>query len=412
MATLWTQLQDIGPPPRADHAMAYDSTRQRLVLFGGGNNAHLGDTWEWDGTRWTQTQDIGPPARSGHVMAFDTTRGKVVLFGGTSADVVFADTWEWDGGLWVQTADMGPPARHDAGAVFHDPSAAVVLFGGSIVDGSQLGDTWQWDGTSWTQVADTGPAARAQHAMAFMAGTGRTVLFGGDGGGIGLADTWEWDGSSWYQVQDSGPPAAIGAKLAAGPGAAVLYGGFSAPTAGVTHAETWAWDGHAWSEVQDTGPGPKTSHAMAWDDAEDRVVLFGGYDATTTDGTTSFTASGDTWALAGVPSASGGNGGGGNTDGLDLSGLYVTASPNPVGPDQHLTVTIGVANPLAGDAVGALTMTPGPAPPRPFAIAQGQKSLALDLLLIEFFGLNIPSPLTLVATIGQATAQTSLTILH
>src|SRR5205823_7867781 len=44
----WTQLQDIGPGPRAPAGMAYDSDRGRSVLFGGvsQNVAYLGDTWE------------------------------------------------------------------------------------------------------------------------------------------------------------------------------------------------------------------------------------------------------------------------------------------------------------------------------------------------------------------------------
>ena len=46
---LWTQKEDIGPAPRAGHAMAYDSARSRTILFGGDALAgnFLNDTWEW-----------------------------------------------------------------------------------------------------------------------------------------------------------------------------------------------------------------------------------------------------------------------------------------------------------------------------------------------------------------------------
>jgi hypothetical protein len=37
-------------PALSGHAMAYDSARQRVVLFGFGSNSLLADTWEWDGT--------------------------------------------------------------------------------------------------------------------------------------------------------------------------------------------------------------------------------------------------------------------------------------------------------------------------------------------------------------------------
>src|SRR5205814_2490265 len=100
MATvLWTQKQDIGPRPRAGHAMIYDAARQRVVLFGGDSlGAPLfGDTWEWDGENWTQVQDMGPSARVFHAMAHDSSRGRSVLFGGQTAVGLIGDTWEWDG---------------------------------------------------------------------------------------------------------------------------------------------------------------------------------------------------------------------------------------------------------------------------------------------------------------------------
>ncbi len=37
---------------REQHSIAYDSVRERYVLFGGfGVDGVLGDTWEWDGVR-------------------------------------------------------------------------------------------------------------------------------------------------------------------------------------------------------------------------------------------------------------------------------------------------------------------------------------------------------------------------
>ncbi len=43
-----------GPSPRHSAGAAYDSKRDRVVLFGGrkGWPNDLNDTWEWDGARW------------------------------------------------------------------------------------------------------------------------------------------------------------------------------------------------------------------------------------------------------------------------------------------------------------------------------------------------------------------------
>ncbi len=85
--------------------MAYDSERGVVVLFGGGDNpnsptAVLSDAWEWNVATWTQrTPEAAPPGRAYHAMAYDSARGAMVLFGGalmiggTSA-ILYNDTWE------------------------------------------------------------------------------------------------------------------------------------------------------------------------------------------------------------------------------------------------------------------------------------------------------------------------------
>lgn len=41
--------------------------------------------------------------------------------------------------------------------------------------------------------------------------------------------------------------------------------------------ETWEWNGGDWNLLTESGPAPRSSHAMAYDSARDRVVLFGGW---------------------------------------------------------------------------------------------------------------------------------------
>src|SRR5262245_29058648 len=86
-AQVWTSLPGADPMlARSRHAGAYDSWRNRMVVFGGQSaqtSSILGDTLEHDGTRWTtRSTPVPPPARLAHGMAFDLTRARVVLFGG------------------------------------------------------------------------------------------------------------------------------------------------------------------------------------------------------------------------------------------------------------------------------------------------------------------------------------------
>jgi galactose oxidase-like protein len=314
---LWTQKQDIGPSPRSNVVMVFDSVHARVVLFGGlaaDNSTVLNDTWQWDGENWTQVADIGPPARSQHAMAFDSVRGRAVLFGGAAAIGVSPvllpaprnDTWEWDGEDWTQIADTGPAPRVGAAMTYDGKRGRVLLFGGS--DAAQsFGDTWAWNGIEWTQEQDSGPPARAKHGLAYDAARDRVVLFGGvvltqqsvtvtvnnSSGMFGFLsgthtetqlqtmtqffnDTWEYDGALWTRAADTGPDPRAGSGLVYSGTACLLFGGKNNST---PFKDTWQWDGKHWTERQDIGPAARALLGSAYDGARQRMVMFGGVGA-------------------------------------------------------------------------------------------------------------------------------------
>jgi hypothetical protein len=93
-ASVWTRVADTGPAARHSFGFAYGG--KVVSLFGGmdGNNA-LRDTWQWNGAHWTQRQDMGPAPRAPAGAAYDSTRGRMVVFGGAGAGgAIFGDTWE------------------------------------------------------------------------------------------------------------------------------------------------------------------------------------------------------------------------------------------------------------------------------------------------------------------------------
>ena len=279
---LWTQRQNIGPAPRAGHAMAYDEQRRAVVLFGGDSGrGPLGDTWVWNGETWTQVSDIGPAARAGHAMAYDEQRGRVVLFGGRLRDRQAGDTWEWDGGDWTQIANAGPGPRSNPAMAYLRSTRRVILFGGFDGALASLADTWEWNGEDWTQLEDVGPDARHSHVMASDPLGQRVVLFGGDGaaGTLPFQDTWAWDGEEWTRVAVFGPAPVANAGMVAVRSRLILFGGMlGAPDGGprALSGLTWEWSGRHWTLRQDIGPGARMAHGMAFDRVRSRVVIFGG----------------------------------------------------------------------------------------------------------------------------------------
>lgn len=174
------------------HAMAYDSARKRVVLFGGRFSAELADTWEWDGANWhAMSPSASPSGRSGHGMAFDSVRKRVVLFGGTRRGVFFSDTWEWDGVTWTERKPAKNPGVRTGHNMAYDASAnRVVMFGGRTTVRDISAETWEWDGNTWSlQKPISAPQRRRWFGMAYGAKRARSLVFGGSNFG----GTWEYD---------------------------------------------------------------------------------------------------------------------------------------------------------------------------------------------------------------------------
>ncbi|MGE3172022.1 MAG: hypothetical protein AB7O97_05300 [Planctomycetota bacterium] len=141
--------------------------------------------------------------------------------------------------------------------------------------------------TAWLQarIPESALSGLLQHSMAYDVTRSRTVLFGGRVlAGPSLAWTWEHDGIVWTQRNPlNAPPARASAAMAydALRQRAVVFGGFQPSGSGSPyHGDTWEWDGATWSQRPIAGPSSRTYHAMAWDAARQKVMLFGGLDGT------------------------------------------------------------------------------------------------------------------------------------
>jgi hypothetical protein len=152
----WRRVATTGPAARISGAMAFDSARGVSVLFGGAALnpvRRFDDLWEWDGVTWRQPQISSerPAGRNAAAMAYDSERREIVLFGGIDGEgQPLADTWLWNGHSWRRAEVDGPSARDETYMAFDAARGVVVLFGGDTGSGL-LGDTWEWDGSQWTR---------------------------------------------------------------------------------------------------------------------------------------------------------------------------------------------------------------------------------------------------------------------
>jgi cysteine-rich repeat protein len=202
------------PPARVEAAMAYDRKQHQVVLFGGGdaavNGVTFNDTWVWDGTTWTLMAPAHRPVdRRGAVLAWDARLERLVLFGGrhiadSSSEVRLADTWTWDGTDWIElTLPQSPSPRDHAAFAADVTRGTLVLFGGEDTSG-RVADSWEWDGIQWRALsAVDSPSARVGHVMATAPDGAGLVTFGGEdlqAGTLSQTATLRWVGDGDYET--------------------------------------------------------------------------------------------------------------------------------------------------------------------------------------------------------------------
>lgn len=271
---------------RNAHVMAYDSDREKVMLFGGADERRvLGDLWEWNGKTWHKISASGPVPRTFPSMAYDGDRQRLVLFGGNRVlfgtendkDTFLDDMWEWDGARWQMIKTTTPPARAEACMVYDSARRRLVLFGGyNVVAGrrTRFGDTWEWDGKTWEQVSNSGPSPRNGATMTYDPIRRRVFLFGGNGPS---GETWTWDGNSWDEVKPVVAQGRFNSVMAYDEARqhVLRFGGWNGKT---RVGDTWIFDGIIWKQIDAAGPEARNHSAMVYDAKRQRLVLFGGHD--------------------------------------------------------------------------------------------------------------------------------------
>ncbi len=245
------------PPPMRGARLAFDTSRNQLLLVGLPDLGGGPQMWAFDGLLFTQLctdavcSTSMPEGLRDFGLAYDAGRHVLVAHGGELG----AATFEFDGARWsaVCGGDVVCAAPGGTGGLVYDDRAGRILWfdGGSIS---------AFDGAAWTALcADaaclaSAPAARDNATAAWDRRRGRLVTFGGD-----LRDT-----------------------------ARCSFGSQTFPRAGVPEdasratpptSETWEFDGTLWQQrLTPTSPPPRALHQMAWDEGAGAVLVVGGDD--------------------------------------------------------------------------------------------------------------------------------------
>ncbi len=207
---------------------------------------------------------------------------------------------------WTEMSPLiAPPGRVDSPLVYDSESDVVIVFGGHLGPGlPKHGDTWAYsfENDEWTNMSPTvAPDVRGAHLLAYDSDSDRVILFGGlirvdaEDGHVCFNDTWAYDYNSntWTNMQPTtAPTARINPAMGYDQESdrVILFGGILEGT--TVAADTWAYDynTNTWENMNPAShPSTRFAAAMAYNSAEDKMILTGG----TPDGTSGYT---DTWS--------------------------------------------------------------------------------------------------------------------
>jgi len=306
----WSERTPSGSPSaRAYHPMVWDG--QRVIMFSGYDGTYKNDLWWYNPglNTWRQVTPTGssPTARYCHSMVWDSVGQRVIMFGGYDSSYNYKnDLWWYDPasgttGAWIQMKAQGeagsPPSRESPSMVWDGQK--VIMFGGFL--GSYKNDLWWYDPASgttgaWIQMKAQGapgsPSARKRHSMVWDPIGNRVIMFGGENALGSKNDLWWYEpiSNTWTQkktgVADGSPPSryfhsmvwdSVGQRM-------IMFGGRDASY--TNKNDLWWYDPetNTWqvqiAQDADGSPTARYSQSMVWDPIGQRVIMFGGNDGT------------------------------------------------------------------------------------------------------------------------------------
>jgi hypothetical protein len=187
----WQALPTSGPTPgpRAGAQAVYDSVTDQMYMYGGGSPTAT------DVELWSLALSTSPPQwnlipvaqhpasnQSGVALALDSHRGRLILFGGSNP--LTADVWMLDPlaaiPTWSLMATEGaPPPGRGYVRTIYDPIGDRLI----VYEGSESGDLWALSllGTpTWSRLDPAFEAPpREMYASAYDAAHDRMLVYGG-----------------------------------------------------------------------------------------------------------------------------------------------------------------------------------------------------------------------------------------
>jgi hypothetical protein len=251
-------------------------------------------TWKWDGSHWMLLLPaVSPPNTSAYEadnwsnMVYDAVLHEVVVVAKSGAasgsgGSKTMTTWGWNGVTWedLHMTPMPSPDAADNYLAFDKARSQLVLLQSTAYAGTT--QTWTGEGSTWTRrnpaTQPNGPPRGG--GIAYDPRSSTVLVFGGtDGmGASNVNDTWSWDGATWKRLQPAARPAGGFATLAydaANQQMVLFEAAFVTPGRADTRTtSTWTWDRANWTSLPASGVSTFGGQ-MAYDPTRRELIMAG-----------------------------------------------------------------------------------------------------------------------------------------
>lgn len=322
----WTQLSTSGraPSPRESASVVYDSANNILIVYGGdsGSTTTYGDVWvlsNANGTGgtavWTQLSPSGtaPMSRTGQSGVYDSTNNRMIIFGGANRSQTLVDSWilTSPNGLgspsWIQLKPAGTsPSTSYHSAVYNPALNQMYTFAGTSSADKLTTNSHSFALANANGLAQTtpkwtlgGPAVRYGQSIFYDSVTNDLFVWGGQHSrsNLNFADYWQASNVlrsgnlTWKIVAaKSGAPSARYGQTGlydSGSNRLMIFGGSTGTCQNdyhvLQHANTQGGT-PTWLAITPAGTKPpaRTLQASAYDSATNTIIVFGGWNCSTT----------------------------------------------------------------------------------------------------------------------------------
>jgi hypothetical protein len=277
------------PAPRHLERVAYDTKRDRLIVFGGsafldGKLRYDSAVHEWDvKTGWSSsTPPLAPHPRNGGALVYHARLKETVLIGGVYEDnkgyQILFDVWLWNGKRWKKN-NMLCPVKEPEGV--YDPTTGKILVLGEVTnkdklidEGARQFELWSFDGADWQRESQDVPVADGFSQLAFNHHRQTLLLPVSENGTLVM---YEWNKAGWTKksVTTMAPTARTRFMFAydAARQVAYLHGGRTDQKEFLN--DLWQWNGSQWTNITPAEAlGKKASARMVYGKKE--MVEYGG----------------------------------------------------------------------------------------------------------------------------------------